>query len=168
MVKTGYLPNGLPVFTVTDSNASALYAGGGFTVNCIGLAGSAGLPGQTGKSVAFILDKDGEMVWALDITSTSATNCSRARMSYDGQSMFAANFANSSTNGAVYRIGMDGMGTGTTWNLPGRSHDFALLPNGNVVYFAMDNMMANTTSGPEEVMELNISTGCVAARSTTR
>jgi hypothetical protein len=159
MVKTGYLPNGLPVFTVTDSNASALYAGGGFTANCIGLAGSAGLPGQTGKSVAFVLDKDGELVWALDITNTGATNCSRARMSYDGQSMFAGNFANSSTNGVVYRIGMDGVGTGTTWNLPGRSHDFALLPNGNVVYFVMDNMMANTTNSPEEVMELDISTG---------
>ncbi len=159
MVKSGFLPNGLPVFTKTDSDASALYAGGGFTVNCIGLAGSPGLPGQTGKSVAFILDKDGELVWALDITSTAATQCSRARMSYDGQSMFAGNFANSSTNGVVYRIGMDGMGTGTTWNLPGRSHDFALLPNGNVVYFAMNNMMANTTKSPESVMELNVSTG---------
>ena len=159
MVKSGFLPNGLPVFTKTDSDASALYAGGGFTVNCIGLAGAPGLPGSTGKSVAFILDKDGEMVWALDITSTAATQCSRARMSYDGQSMFAGNFANSSTNGVVYRIGMDGMGTGTTWNLPGRSHDFALLPNGNVVYFAMNNMMANTTKSPESVMELNVSTG---------
>ena len=159
MVKSGFLPNGLPVFTVTDSNASALYAGGGFTVNCIGLAGSAGLPGQTGKSVAFILDKDGTMVWALDITSTAATNCSRARMSYDGQYMFAGNFANSSTSGAIFRIGMDGVGSGQTWTLPGRSHDFAILPNGNVVYFKTDNSMANTTAGPEEVMELNTSTG---------
>jgi hypothetical protein len=158
-VTTGYLPNGLPGFTVTDSNASALYAGGGFTINCFGLAGSPGIPGTTGKTTAFVLDKDGALVWALDLTSTMANNCSRARMSYDGQSLFAANFANSSTNGVVYRIGMDGMGTGTTWNLPGRSHDFALLPNGNVVYFAMDNMMANTTDSPEEVMELDISTG---------
>jgi hypothetical protein len=158
-VTTGYLPNGIPVFTVTDSNASALYAGGGFTVNCFGLAGSPGLPGSTGKTTAFVFDKDGALVWALDLTSTMASNCSRARMSYDGQYLFAGNFANSSTAGVVYRIGMDGMGTGTTWNLPGRSHDFALLPNGNVVYFAMDNMMANTTKAAEEVMELNVSTG---------
>jgi hypothetical protein len=158
-VTTGYLPNGLPVFTVTDSNASALYAGGGFTVNCFGLAGSPGLPGSTGKTTAFVFDKDGALVWALDLTSTMANNCSRARMSYDGQYMFAGNFANSSTSGVVYRIGMDGMGTGTTWSLPGRSHDFALLPNGNVVYFAMDNMMANTTKAAEEVMELNVATG---------
>jgi hypothetical protein len=159
MVKSGFLPNGLPVFTVTDSNASALYAGGGFTVNCIGLAGSAGLPGQTGKSVAFILDKDGTLVWALDITSTPATNCSRARMSYDGQYMFAGNFANSSTGGAIFRIGMDGVGSGQTWTLPGRSHDFAILPNGNVLYFKTDNGGTNVTPGPEEVMELNTSTG---------
>jgi hypothetical protein len=156
---TGYLPNGLPTFTVTDSNASALYAGGGFTVNCFGLAGSPGIPGTTGKTTGFVIDKDGALVWALDLTNTTASNCSRARMSYDGQSLYAGNFANSSTNGVVYRIGMDGMGSGNTWNLPGRSHDFALLPNGNVVYFAMDNMMANTTKAAESVMELNVSTG---------
>ena len=156
---TGYLPNGLPTFTVTDSNASALYAGGGFTVNCFGLAGSPGIPGSTGKTTGFVLDKDGALVWALDLTNTAASNCSRARMSYDGQYLYAGNFANSSTNGVVYRIGMDGTSGVQTWSLPGRSHDFALLPNGNVVYFAMDNMMANTTKAAEEVMELNVSTG---------
>jgi Arylsulfotransferase (ASST) len=158
-VTTGYLPNGLPTFTVTDSNASALYAGGGFTVNCFGLAGSPGLPGSTGKTNGFVFDKDGALVWALDLTNTPASNCSRARMSYDGQYLYAGNFANSATNGVVYRIGMDGTSSAQTWNLPGRSHDFALLPNGNVAYFAMDNMMANTTKAAEEVMELNVSTG---------
>jgi hypothetical protein len=99
------------------------------------------------------------MVWALDLTNTPASNCSCAHMSYDGHHMFAGHFANSATNDVVYRIGMDDMGTGTTWNLPGRSHDFALLPNGNVVYFAMDNMMANTTKSAAEGMELDVSTG---------
>jgi hypothetical protein len=80
-------------------------------------------------------------------------------MSYDGQYLYAGNFANSATNGVVYRIGMDGTSGTQTWNLPGRSHDFAVLPNGNVVYFAMDNMMANTTQSPESVMELNVSSG---------
>jgi hypothetical protein len=158
-VKTGYLPNGLPVFTVTDKDASALYAGGAFTVNCIGLAGSPGIPGSMTKSVAFIIDKDGALVWALDISSTAATNCSRARMSYDGQSIVAANFANMSTSGAIYRIGMDGSTSPMTWNLPGRSHDFALLPNGHVAYFAMDNMMSNTTMGGETIWDLDLSSG---------
>jgi hypothetical protein len=80
-------------------------------------------------------------------------------MSYDGQYMFAGNFANTSTAGAVWRTGMDGSGSGQSWALPGRSHDFALLPNGNVVYFKMDNSMANTTKAPEEIMELDTSTG---------
>ena len=157
-VTTGYLANGVPVFTVADMNASALYAGGGFTDGCTGLAG---IPGQggTSKTYVFIFDKDGALVWVLDASSTMASNCSRARMSYDGQYMFAGNFANASTSGAIYRIGMDGMGTGQTWMLPGRSHDFAILPNGNVVYFKMDNSMANTTKSPEEVMELDTSTG---------
>jgi len=159
-VKSGFLPNGLvPTFTVSDKNSGTLFSGGAFTVNCIGLAGSPGIPGTTGKSAAFIIDRDGELVWALDLGSTSATNCSRARMSYDGQSMLAGNFANSSTTGAIYRIGMDGMGSGQTWNLPGRSHDFAVLPNGHVVYFAMDNMMANTTTGGETVFDLDTASG---------
>jgi hypothetical protein len=159
-VRTGALTNGLlPVFTKTDLDASALYAGGGFTVNCTGLAGSPGLPGTMGKSVVFILDRDAEVVWGLDVGGTAATNCSRARMSYDGQSMYAGNFANASTGGAIYRIGMDGMGSGTTWKLPGRSHDFAVLPNGHIVYFATDNMQANTTPGAESIFDLDPSTG---------
>jgi len=159
-VKTGALTNGLlPTFTKMDMDASSLYAGGAFTVNCIGLAGSPGLPGTTSKSVAFILDKDADVVWGLDLTSTAATNCSRARMSYDGQSMYAGNFANAATNGAIYRIGMDGVGTGTTWKLPGRSHDFAVLPNGHIMYFATDNMQANTTPGTEAVFDLDPSSG---------
>jgi hypothetical protein len=158
-VTTGYLANGVPTFTVADMNASALYAGGGFTVGCTGLAG---IPGQTGttKTWIFIIDKDGALVWVLDASSnTAVSNCSRARMSYDGQYMFAGNFANTSTTGAVFRIGMDGTGSGQSWSLAGRSHDFAILPNGNVVYFKMDNSMANTTKAPEEVMELDTSTG---------
>jgi hypothetical protein len=158
-VTTGYLANGVPAFTVNDMNASALYAGGGFTVGCTGLAG---IPGQTGtsKTWVFVIDKDGALVWVLDESNNAAVmNCSRARMSYDGQYMFAGNFANVSTAGAVWRIGMDGTGSGQSWSLPGRSHDFALLPNGNVVYFKMDNSMNNTTKAPEEVMELDTSTG---------
>jgi hypothetical protein len=158
-MKTGYLANGVPAFTVTDMNASALYAGGGFTIGCTGLAG---IPGQTGtsKTWVFIIDKDGALVWVLDESSNAAVmNCSRARMSYDGQYMLAGNFANTSTSGAVWRIGMDGMGSGQSWSLPGRSHDFAILPNGHVAYFKMDNSMANTTKSPEEVMELDPSTG---------
>jgi hypothetical protein len=157
-VTSGYLANGVPTFTVADMNASALYAGGGFTVGCTGLSG---IPGQSGtsKTYLFIIDKDGALVWVLDASSTMAANCSRARMSYDGQYLFAGNFANASTSGAIYRIGMDGMGAGQTWMLPGRSHDFAILPNGNVAYFKMDNSMANTTRSPEEVMELDTSSG---------
>jgi hypothetical protein len=162
MFKSGSLTNGLfPSFTKTDmSTASPLYANGGFTVNCIGLAGSAGVStGLMGKTAPFIIDKDGDVVWGLDISSTAASNCSRARMSFDGQSMYAGNFANAATNGAIFAIPMDGMGSGTTWKLPGRSHDFGVLPNGHIMYFQTDNMMANTTPGGESVFDLDPSSG---------
>jgi hypothetical protein len=161
-VMTGFLVNGFPTFTVTDMNAAALYAGGGFTVGCTGLAGIPLQSGQmpTSKTYVFVIDKDGSLVWVLDESNnTAVSNCTRARMSFDGQYMFAGNFANTSTTGAVWRIQMDGVTGAQSWSLPGRSHDFAILPNGNVLYFKMDNSMANTTTGPEEAMELDTSTG---------
>src|SRR5262249_42355293 len=103
-VMPGFLPNGLPTFTVTDKNAAALYAGGGFTVNCTGLAGGPGIGGTTGKTWGIIFDKDGDLVWAYDFSNTVAKQCTRARMSPDGQFMWAGNFANVSMMGALTRI----------------------------------------------------------------
>jgi hypothetical protein len=165
-VTTGFLPNGLPVFTVSDKNASALYAGGAFTVNCTGLAES--VTGTTNpastSNYAFIFDKDGDLVWALNLASTVATNCTRARMSYDGQYMWAGNFANVSMMGALYRITMDGLGTAKTWSLPGRSHDFSILPSGHVLFFQQDNgggYSAGMKEGPDSIKELNPDTSAV-------
>ena len=158
-IKSGFLPNGIPVFTVNDMMASSLYAGGGFTVNCTGLAGGPGIGGTAGKSWGLIFDKDGDVVWAYDFTSTGADGCSRARMSYDGAYMWAGNFAwtatGASTNGALTRIPMDGSGTAQDFSLPGRSHDFAILPNGDPMYFTADSGL----TGPDTIKELNPSTG---------
>jgi hypothetical protein len=158
-IKSGFLPNGIPVFAVNDTMASALYAGGGFTVNCTGLAGGPGIGGTAGKSWGLIFDKDGDVVWSYDFTSTGANGCSRARMSYDGAYMWAGNFAwtdtGASTNGALTRIPMDGSGTAQDFSLPGRSHDFAILPNGDPMYFTADSGL----TGPDTIKELNPSTG---------
>jgi hypothetical protein len=158
-IKTGFLPNGIPVFTVNDMMASSLYAGGGFTVNCTGLAGGPGIGGTAGKSWGLIFDKDGDVVWAYDFTSTGANGCSRARMSYDGAYMWAGNFAwtatGASTTGALTRIPMDGSGTAQDFSLPGRSHDFAILPNGDPMYFTADNGL----TGPDTIKELDPSSG---------
>jgi hypothetical protein len=153
--ETGYLPNGLPVFTVADQDAASLDAGGGFTLSCNGLGG--------GTSTAFVFDRDGDLVWALDLTSTAATACTRARMSYDGQYLWAGNFANDSTEGALYRTTMDGLGPAATWQLPGRSHDFAVLPNGHALFFARDDGGGpiGMTEGADSIEELDPDTGLV-------
>jgi hypothetical protein len=153
-IKTGSLPNGLPVATVTDHKASALYAGGGFTVLCMGWATSSG--GGSSGSWAFILDPDGDMVWAYDLAKTVAPQCTRARMSLDGKYMWANNFGNTTPDGALARIAMDGLGTPDGYPLPGSNHDFAILPNDRVVYIARDN--GGSGMQPESLFELDPST----------
>lgn len=161
-IKTGYLPNGIPVFTVKDSMASALYAGGGFTVNCTGLAGGPGIGGPTGKTWGLIFDKDGDVVWAYDLTSTGANGCSRARMSYDGAYLWAGNFAwganGSSMNGDLTRVAMDGSNS-HDFPIPARNHDFAILPNGHPFYFTEDSGL----NGPDTIREFDPSTGASTA-----
>ncbi len=172
-VMTGYLPNGLPTFTVTDHDAASLYAAGGFTVNCTGLTLSAGgipgipaggpggqAPGGTGgasQSYAFIFDKDGEVVWAYELTNTAVAGCSRARMSLDGNYLWAANFNNASTMGAAMRVGMDGLGDPKTINIQARNHDLAFLPNGHLLYWEQQNGGGYTDGkeGPDTIREMD-------------
>jgi hypothetical protein len=155
-VKTGALPTGLPVPKVTDHNASALYAGGGFTVTCMGYPYSGASGGSTPASFAFIFDRDGDIVWAYDLSKTVASECTRARMSLDGRSMWAGSFSNTTSDGALMRISMDGLGTPETYSLPGRSHDFAVLPDEHIVYFARDNL--GSGMAPESIFELDPTT----------
>ncbi len=167
-ITTGFLPNALPPLDVTDSNASALY--GGFTVSCNGV-GNAG-PGQTtSNGYAFIFDKDGEYVWAYELSETPVAECSRARMSHDGKHMWAGSFANTTSNdkGALRRISMDGLEhtdytenptTETNIqvaNIARRHHDFSVLGNGNILY--QERKSLNDDQTPDTIRELNIETG---------
>ena len=154
-VDTGFLPNGLPVQNVTDHDAAALYAGGGFTVACTGYDTYADI--GSNPSWVFIFDQDGDQVWALDMSSTAAQGCTRARLSLDAKHMWAGNFGNFSASGALSRVTMDGLGTPEDFSLPGRSHDFAVLPNGHVVYFARQD--GGSGQSPESIMELDPDTG---------
>jgi len=159
-VQTGFLPNGLPELDVSDMNPSALYAGGGFTANCTGLSGGPGLGNPSTRSWAFIYDKDGDQVWAYDLTDTEVSGCSRARMSVDGDYMWAGNFNNAMPNGYLFRVSMDGLGTPQTYSCPGRNHDFAFLPSGNVLYWEQQNGGGYTDGkeGPDYIMELDPAT----------
>ncbi len=156
-VTTGFLPNGMPVQTISDTNAGALYAGGGFTTVCTGYTMGSGFSDPTVDSWAFTFDRDGDIVWAYDLSDTIVSTCTHARMSRDGRSMWIGNFGNTTPDGALMRISMDGLGTPSEYSLPGRSHDFAILPDEHIVYFGRDG--ADSGMLPESLWELDPDTG---------
>jgi len=136
VLKTGFLPNALPPVRVTDSNPSKLY--GGFTVSCNGVGmGTPGQP-QAGDSFAFILDKEGEYVWAYDLSDSPVGECTRARFSYDGRYFWVGNFNNVNTKGALRRITLDGENE-QDFALGGRHHDFTTLPQNHILFHEQEN-----------------------------
>lgn len=150
---TGALPDTTPVVTVNDVSPEALY--GAFTINCTGAFGN-----QSG-SVAFIFDQDGDAVWAYDLAGTDVEGCSRARMSYDGKDMWVGNFSNVSPDGALMRLSMDGI-TSRFYSLPGRNHDFAVLPNNNILYQEQANGgmgRGGADEGNDYISELDVESG---------
>ncbi len=156
---TGVLSNQLPAISVNDVNPAAVY--GGFTVTCNGGIGNNPAGPSPGAGWAFIFDKDGDMVWAYDLTDTAVASCTRARMSYDGKDMWAGNFSNVSPDGALLRLSMDGL-TSETFSLPARNHDFAVLPNNNIVYQEQQNGGAGrggVDEGADNISELDVETG---------
>lgn len=164
-LETEFLPNGLPNMTVTaDDQPTPIY--GGFHVLCTGLSSSGGNGG--GESWAQIFDQDAELVWAYDLTDTPAANCSRARLSYDGKSLWAGNFSNVMPTGALLRIDLDGETDPETFSFPGRHHDFAVLPNNNILFYEQANGggvdgggFGGAGEGPDIIFELDAATGMV-------
>ena len=162
-LETDYLLNGLPVLNVTTYDESRLY--GGFTINCTGTAGTTGME-TPDKTYAFIFDRDGDMVWAYELTGSPVAACTRARMSFDGRHMWFGNFSNVSTDGAVMRVTMDGLGPEQSYSLPGRHHDFTVLPNNHVLYHEQANgggyeggTPFGGGEGPDLIKELDPETG---------
>jgi hypothetical protein len=129
-IETGPVPTGLPNKTVAvqDAESSAL----GFIVT------SSGMKGNT----AFILDKDSDYVWwysfSEDGICSDGGGISRAKMSGDGHSMWAANLNVGGGAGCLYRIGMDGLGTEETLVVD-RHHDFTVLPDNSIAYIEFTN-----------------------------
>lgn len=150
------LPNATPSITVNNVDPGALY--GGFTINCTGVGGFGG---NQGSGVAFVIDKDGDPVWAYDLAGTEVSGCSRARMSFDGKDMWIGNFSNVSPDGALMRLSMDGQ-TSRVYSIPGRHHDFAVLPNNNILYQAQANGgmgRGGADEGNDLINELDVETG---------
>ncbi len=85
--------------------------------------------GGTGSSVAFIIDADGDIVWAYDTGMTGGI--ARARISYDGQNLWAVTADNGGQ--AIRRVGMDGLNP-QTYSSTKSSHDIAAVSGGTMAY----------------------------------
>ena len=150
-IKTGALANGLPTITVTNNKASALYGGFLITAQFMASNGSQGSP-------AYILDADGQVVWAYDVGQPQMTG---ARMSYDGKFMWINN-VNVTTGGTgsgtayVHRVSMDGA---TDDNLSskftGLNHQLTVLPDETIAFYAYGS------NGCEDIKEYSPTTGNV-------
>jgi len=136
-IKTGAVPNGLPILNITTMDASAL--AGGFLV----VGQSAMNVGATGAP-AVILDADGDYVWWYNAGSDAAG----VAMDYAGTHMWI-NKANVPDSGAkVNRVSMDGM-TDEDLSAPfsGLSHQLAVLPDETTIFYAY------SSSGCEDIKE---------------
>jgi len=83
----------------------------------------------TGSSVAFILDADGDIVWAYDLGMTGGI--ARARISYDGADLWAVTADNAGQ--PIRRVGMDGLNP-QTYSSTKSSHDIAAVSGHTMAY----------------------------------
>lgn len=83
----------------------------------------------SGSSVAFILDADGDIVWAYDTGMSGGI--ARARISYDGQNLWAVTADNGGQS--IRRVGMDGMNA-QTYSSTKSSHDIAAVKGATMAY----------------------------------
>ena len=122
-IMTGSLPTGLMKPTVSPATATGL--SGGFLITAL----YQGTP-----TTAFILDVDGDYVWAYGGIGGQLTG---ARMSYDGQYMWINNANVPNGSAMVRRVSMDGL-TDDNYSskFTGMNHQIAILPDETVAYYA--------------------------------
>jgi hypothetical protein len=149
-ITTGALMNGLPKVTVTNkSTVSPLY--GGFVLMGNSNAANAGGP-------AYIIDKDGDIVWAIAVTPDAVG----VRMSADGKYVWinCVNLIVGSSNGSmgtacVHRVSIDGeKDEDLSSKFPGLTHQLSVMPDDNIAYYAY-----SATSDCFDIKEYNPSTG---------
>lgn len=128
-ITTGLLPSAVPRVVVEDFDPTQLF--GGYTVACTGPGG--------GSPWAFIWDRDGDVVWARSIADIGLDACVRARMAYDGRALWVGDLnLSAGENGHLAKLDLTGGQPPEVFDLPGRHHDFAVLPNGNLLYFRQE------------------------------
>ena len=122
-IMTGNLPTGLMKPNVSPATATGL--SGGFLITA---------QYQGNPVTAFILDADGDYVWAFGGIGSQLTG---ARMSYDGRYMWINNANVPNGTAMVRRVSMDGM-TNENYSsqFTGMNHQMAILPDETVAYYA--------------------------------
>lgn len=123
--KTGSF-SGTPTLTRTTGTSASSQAVG-FIVTSAGVGGGGGPGGGGGGSAsgAYIFDADGAIVWY----STGPSQCSRARMDYEGVNMWMLSVNVQNSTGEMRFLSMDGQtGKNNVDGLSGAHHDFAVLP----------------------------------------
>jgi hypothetical protein len=144
-IATGTLPNGLPTIGVSPRSANGLYGGFLVTGQYLAISGGKGSP-------AYILDADGEIVWAYTIQA----GLSSARMSYAGTHMWinSVNVPNGSL--ALHRVSMDGLvDEDLSSKLAGLNHQLTVLPDETVAFYAYG------ANGCDDIKEYTPGTGTV-------
>jgi hypothetical protein len=149
-ITTGALMSGLPKVTVNKkSTASPLY--GGFVLMGNSNSASAGGP-------AYVIDKDGDIVWAIAVTPDAVG----VRMSADGKYVWinCVNLIVGESNGSmgkacVHRVSIDGeKDEDLSSKFTGMTHQLYVMPDDSISYYAY-----SATSDCFDIKEYNPSTG---------
>ena len=149
--KTGTL-SGAPTVTRTAGTGSSPQEPG-FIVTCSGIGGGGfgGPGGGTSGNGAFIIDADSTVVWY----AAGPTQCSRARMDYEGVNMWMLALNVQNSGGEMRYMSMDGQTSQTSISgLSSAHHDFTVLP-GKIAALVWastgadpeSNLIERTTSG---------------------
>lgn len=121
----GPLSPGLPKLAVATQNAAALFGGFLITGDIQSTSGS--------NASAYILDQDGDCVWAMAVTPDATS----ARMSYDGAHMWINSSNVPATSARVHRVSMDGASDDDLSTVfAGQHHQLAVLPDETVAFFS--------------------------------
>lgn len=129
-IMTGALPNILPELDVVNFNREAL--SGGFVMT----GQYQAMGGET--SPAYILDADGDFVWALPV----GNYVTGVRMSYSGKHMWINGTDNTTNGGAlIYRVSMDGLEVEDLSDEFGfQDHQITVLPDESVAFYGHDKV----------------------------
>jgi hypothetical protein len=124
-IMTGSLPTGLMRPNVSPATSGVTGLSGGFLITA---------QYQGNPVTAYILDADGDYVWAFGGIGNQLTG---ARMSYDGKYMWINNANVPNGTAMVRRVSMDGM-TNENYSsqFTGMNHQIAILPDESVAYYA--------------------------------